>query len=109
MSPPRKFRGKVKPGMGINGTEGELFAKRGTDPWTVRPNSEADCAAGDGIHRRDNVKPGKGITDDIGVGILRNKMPDDQSGGAGNRQIWDEVEGQSSDDGNRAVKSRGND
>ena len=27
MSPPRKLRGKVKPGMGIDGTEGEDFHK----------------------------------------------------------------------------------
>jgi hypothetical protein len=34
MSPPRKFSGKVKPGMGVDGTEGESFTKRNTtNPW----------------------------------------------------------------------------
>ena len=37
MSPPRKFSGKLKPGMGIDGTEGENFTKRGTDPWDSSP------------------------------------------------------------------------
>ena len=55
MSPPRKFSGKVKPGMGVDGTEGENFAKRGTDPWTVQPRG-VDYVPGDGVKRRDTVK-----------------------------------------------------
>ena len=46
--------------------------------------------------------------------ILRNKLPDEaaQEGNTrrgGGKDIWNDVEGQSSDSGNRAVKSRGND
>jgi hypothetical protein len=32
MSPPRKFSGRVKPGMGIDGTLGENFTDRSGDP-----------------------------------------------------------------------------
>ena len=38
MSRPRKFSGKIKPGMGIDGTEGENFTKRSQDPWTQESN-----------------------------------------------------------------------
>jgi hypothetical protein len=38
---------------------------------------------------------------------LRNKLPSDPTGGAVSRDIFDDVEGQSSDSGNRAVRSRG--
>jgi hypothetical protein len=55
MSPPRKFSGKVRPGMGIDTTEGESFTKRGTDPWTVQPRG-VDYVPGDGVKRRDTVK-----------------------------------------------------
>ena len=40
MSPPRKFSGKIKPGMGIDGTEGESFTRQyRSDPWTIQPRS----------------------------------------------------------------------
>jgi hypothetical protein len=112
MSPPRKFSGKVKPGMGIDGTEGESFTRRGTDPWTVQPRG-VDYVPGDGVKRRDTVKSaGQRYTDNESG--LRNKMPDEDpmqgtEGRATGRDIWSDVEGQSSDSGNRAVKSRGND
>ena len=38
MSPPRKFSGKVKPGVGIDGTEGESFTRKSQDPWTQESN-----------------------------------------------------------------------
>jgi hypothetical protein len=103
----RKRDDSVKPGKGIDGSLGENFTSRSQDPWTVRPAS-VDYVRGDGVKRRDSVKSaGQRYTDNESG--LRNKPADDQSGGAGNRDIWSDVEGQSSDDGNRAVKSRGQD
>ncbi len=100
MSPPRKFSGKVKPGMGVDGTEGESFTRKSQDPWTQESN-----------YKEKPNYPGKYSVNESG---LRNKMPDEdpQQGNTrrgGGTDIWNEVEGQSSDDGNRAVKSRGND
>jgi hypothetical protein len=89
MSPPRKFSGKVKPGMGIDGTEGENFAKRGTDSWTVQPAS-VDYVRGDGKVRRDTVKSaGQNYTNNESG--LRNKPASDQSGGVGTKEIYDNV------------------
>jgi hypothetical protein len=34
MSPPRKFSGEIKPGMGTDAIEGENFTKRSQDPWS---------------------------------------------------------------------------
>jgi hypothetical protein len=112
MSPPRKFSGKVKPGMGIDGTEGESFTKRGTDPWTVEPAS-VEYVRGEGVRRKDSVKSaGQNYTSNESG--LRNRLPDeDPEQGTRSRRvgtdIFDAVEGQSSDDGNRAVRSRDND
>jgi hypothetical protein len=94
MSPPRKFSGKVKPGMGIDGTEGENALRPGK-PWDTNPRG--DFISPDG-GRYTNNRP-----------VLRNKMPDDDPAQGLNRggqiDIWNYVEGQSSDDGNRAVRS----
>jgi hypothetical protein len=101
MSPPRKFSGKVKPGMGIDGTEGESFTRRSQDPWTQQSRG-VEYVPGDGVRRKDTVKSGQGIDDDIGVGILRNKMPDgdpeqgNRSRGGG-KDVWDNVNANSDD------------
>jgi hypothetical protein len=64
--------------------------------------------------RNDSVKPGCGIDGTLGENFtkqrtdpsfLRNKMPEETT--ASSRDIFNDVEGQSSDDGNRAVRSRG--
>ena len=100
----RRRNDSVKPGCGIDGSEGENFTKRGTDPWNSNPR-------GDYLSSR-----GAGAYQDKSASFLTNKMPDDDyenqgkynlAGGA--RDIFDAVEGQSSDDGNRAVRSRGQD
>jgi hypothetical protein len=100
MSPPRKFSGKIKPGMGIDGTEGENFTKRGTNPWDSNPRGNFISRTGGAAYT--NNESG-----------LRNKLPDEDPeqglNRGGQRDIWSDVEGQSSDDGNRAVRSRGRD
>ena len=47
-----------------------------------------------------------GVYQDADANFLTNKMPDEATAPA-SRYIGDAVEGQSSDSGNRAVKSRG--
>lgn len=86
---------------GIDGDKGSDFSKKhAQDPWTVK--------AGDGINPRG---AGKYTSDDAG---LVQRAPDEDFAGegeysAGSRDVWDAVEGQSSDDGNRAVRSRDSD
>ena len=94
----RKHKNSVAPGCGIDGTEGESFTKRGTDPWDSNSRHSFIDKKGVGAY----------TSNDSG---LTNKMPNDDyeqgkytlAGGA--RDIFDAVEGQSSDSGNRAVKS----
>lgn len=86
---------------GIDGDKGSDFSrKHAQDPWTVK--------AGDGINPRG---AGKYTTDDAG---LVQRSPAEDVGGegeysAGSKDIFDAVENQSSDSGNRAVRSRDND
>jgi hypothetical protein len=90
----RKRNDSVKPGCGIDGAEGENFTKQRTDPWKSNPKD-------------DYLSPqGAGKYQDADASFLRNKLPDEATAPA-SRDIWDAVEGQSSDSGNRAVKSRG--
>ena len=87
--------------VGIDDDKAGRFTKQNrTDPWTVRPNSEEFSARGDGVRKVDTVKRGKGIDDDLGVGILRNKPASDQSGGVGTKDIYSDVE-KNSDDASR--------
>jgi hypothetical protein len=85
-------RNNSAPGCGIDGAKGERFTEGGTSPWDSNP-------------RGDFVGKGRGVYQDAGVG-LRN-VP--QNGGTSDmsdgRDIWEAVEGQSSDSGNRAVRS----
>jgi hypothetical protein len=91
MSPPRKFSGKVKPGMGIDGTEGESFTRGSQDPWTQESN-----------YKEKPNYPGKYSDNDK---ILRNKEPDGpgrtttsrKSGGGDARDIYDNVDRNSDD------------
>ena len=86
---------------GIDGDKGSDFSrKHAQDPWTVK--------AGDGINPRG---AGKYTTDDA---ELVQRSPAEDVGGegeysAGSKDIFDAVENQSSDSGNRAVRSRDND
>jgi hypothetical protein len=89
----RRRDDSVKPGCGIDGTEGESFTRQRTDPWDSNPKGN-------------RVPYGAGKYTDNESG-LRNKLPSDPTGGAVSRDIFDDVEGQSSDSGNRAVRSRG--
>jgi hypothetical protein len=76
----RKRNDSVKPGCGIDGTEGENLTKQRTDPWKSNPKD-------------DYLSPqGAGKYQDADASFLRNKMPSDQSGGVGTRDILDNVE-----------------
>ena len=56
MSPPRKFSGKVKPGMGIDGTEGEDFSrKHAVDPWNSNPKGNYKSPRGAGPYEDKNA------------------------------------------------------
>ena len=68
----RKRDDSVKPGRGIDGTLGENFTKRSGDPWDSNPKGNRNTGAEKAAYT-DNSPP------------LRNKMPDDQSGGAGSK------------------------
>ena len=95
----RKRNDSVKPGCGIDGSEGENFTKRSGNPWDSNPR-------GDYLSSR-----GAGKYQDKSASFLTNKMANDDpeqgkytlAGDA--KDIWDAVEGQSSDSGNRAVRS----
>ena len=97
----RKRNDSVKPGCGIDGSEGENFTKRGTNPYKSNPRGDYLSSQGAGVYQ------------DKSASFLTNKMANDDpeqgkytlAGDA--RDIFDEVEGQSSDSGNRAVRSRG--
>jgi hypothetical protein len=89
----RKRNDSVKPGCGIDGTEGESFTKQRTDPWKSNPKDDYLSPQGAGAYQSGDAD------------FLRNKLPDEAVNGS--RDIWDAVEGQSSDSGNRAVRSRG--
>jgi hypothetical protein len=100
--------------MGIDDDKAGRFTKQNrTDPWTVTPAS-VERVRGDGVRRSDKLTEAGSGAYTSNDRILRNKMPDEDpeqgtEGRATGRDIWSDVEGQSSDDGNRAVKSRGND
>ena len=87
--------------VGIDDDKAGNFTKANrSDPWTVEPRSATEGARGDGVKRVDNVKPGRGVDDDIGVGVLRNKEPDGpgrtntsrDSGGGDAHDLFDNVE-----------------
>ena len=84
----------IKPGCGIDGTEGENFTKVGrVSPWDSNPKGS------------DVGERGANVYQDKNADFLRNKLPYEAT--EESRDIWSDVEGQSSDSGNRAVKSRG--
>jgi hypothetical protein len=91
----RKRNDSVKDGCGVDGSEGQNYTKIGrVSPWKSNPKD-------------DYLSPqGAGKYQDADASFLRNKLPDEAAAPA-SRDIWDAVEGQSSDSGNRAVKSRG--
>jgi hypothetical protein len=90
----RKRNDSVKDGCGVDGSEGQNYTKIGrVSPWKSNP-------------KEDYLSPqGAGAYQDEGADFLRNKLPYEATEGA--YSILDEVEAQSSDSGNRAVKSRG--
>jgi hypothetical protein len=89
----RKRNDSVKPGCGIDGSEGENYTKGGKSPWNSNPGGNFVSPSGAGKYQDEDAS------------FLRNKMPYEATEAA--RDIFNDVEGQSGDDGNRAVKSRG--
>ena len=76
--------------VGIDDDKGGRFTKENrTDPWTVEPRG-VSYVPGDGVRRKDTVKPGAGIDGDEGVGILRNKP--EGAGTGGTRDIYSDVD-----------------
>jgi hypothetical protein len=56
MSPPRRFSGKVKDGMGDSGTEGQDFTKRHrVDPWDSNPAGNYKSPRGAGVYEEKNA------------------------------------------------------
>ena len=104
MTKPRKGTDGWREGkgqVGIDGNRDVGFARQhNVSPWNSNPKGNFGNA-------------GHGIDGNEGVGILRNKMPDEDWRSEGfigaTRDVWNDVEGQSSDDGNRAVRSRDSD
>jgi hypothetical protein len=88
----RRRDDSVKPGKGIDGTLGEDYSrKHAVDPWNSNPEGNSN-----------RVKAGK-YTDNTPP--LRNEEPYDAT--EGSYSILDNVENQSSDSGNRKIRSRG--
>ena len=59
MTKPRKGYDGWRDGkgqIGIDGNKDAGFSRRGTNSWTVRPNSSVEGAKGDGVRRVDTVK-----------------------------------------------------
>jgi hypothetical protein len=101
MSPPRKFSGKIKPGQGVDGTLGERFTENSGDPWNSNPLGNKNTGAEKAAYTSNR----SGLT---------NKMPDEDYSEqgkyrGGSKDLWDDVEGQSSDSGNRIVRFGGQD
>jgi hypothetical protein len=89
----RKRNDSVKPGCGIDGTEGENFTKQRTDPWKSNPKDDYLSPQGAGVYQDKNAD------------FLRNKDPYEAT--EGSYSILDEVENQSSDAESRKIRSRG--
>jgi hypothetical protein len=82
----------IKPGRGIDGTEGENFSREhAVSPW--HSNEKGDRVP-DGTGKYTSNRP-----------VLTNKQPYEAN--AETYSILDEVEAQSGDGGNRKVRSRG--
>lgn len=89
----KRHDNSIKPGKGIDGTEGETFSRdHAVSPWS--PNS------------RGNFKSprGAGAYQDGNADFLNDKKPDEAT--ATSRDIWDDVEGQSGAN-DRKIRSRG--
>ena len=103
MSPPRKFSGKVKPGVGIDGTDGENFTKRSQDPWTQQSRG-VDYVPGDGIKRSDRLDSrGRGAYVDEDK-ILRDTGTDPEN--YAKIDIFDMAEAQSDKTGPVVLRKR---
>jgi hypothetical protein len=77
----RRHDDSIKPGCGIDGTEGENFTKVGrVNPSDSNPKDDYLSPQGAGKYQNPDAS------------FLRNKPADDQSGGVGTRDILDNVE-----------------
>jgi hypothetical protein len=77
----RRRNDSVKPGCGIDGDLGSNYTKQHrTDPWDSNPKGNDVGARGAGKY------------EDKEVSFLRNRPADDQTGGAGSKDILDNVE-----------------
>ena len=95
----RKHKNSVAPGCGVDGSEGENFTKRRTDPWHSSPRGNFIDKKGVGAYTSNDP----GLTNQKANDDFEQQGKYTLSGDA--KDIWDAVEGQSSDSGNRAVKS----
>jgi hypothetical protein len=99
----------------IDGNKGSNYSRQdAVDPWTVKPAAGPREKAytpfyesGDGtgaVERLHRSNSGKFVDGDLTPKFDRR---DDYQFREGKRDLWEAVEGQSSDSGNRAVNSRG--
>jgi hypothetical protein len=92
----KKHDDSIKPGVGIDKDLGSDYTKKfRTDPWNSNPKGNFKSPRGAGAYQDENAD------------FLTNKPSADSVGGEVSRDVWNEVEGQSSDSGNRKVRSRG--
>ena len=85
-----------KGAIGIDGNKDADFSRRhAVDPWDLNPAGNYKSPRGAGVYQGKDAD------------FLRNKLPEEAT--ATDRDIFNDVEGQSSDTGNRAVRSRGQD
>jgi hypothetical protein len=91
----RKRNDSVKSGHGIDGSLGERYSKTGAvDPWNSNPRGNFIS------------KKGVGAYQDADASFLRNLPANDGTRDMSDAtDIWEAVENQSSDSGNRAVRS----
>jgi hypothetical protein len=90
----RKRNDSPKHGMGIDGSLGERYSKTGAvDPWNSNP-------------RGNFISKGNGAYQDADASFLRNVPPNDGTEDFSDaRDIFDAVEANQSDSGNRRIKS----
>ena len=93
----RRHDDSIKHGKGIDGSLGERYSKQyAVDPWHSNVRGDFLSPKGAGKYQEKDAS------------FLRNQSPTDietQHPDSEARDIWNAVEGQSSDSGNRRVRS----
>jgi hypothetical protein len=91
----RKRNDSVKPGCGIDGSEGENYTKKSGNPWDSNP-------------AHDFMSPkGRGPYQNAGSGLTNKQQNGGSSDMSDGIDILDLVESNQSDSGNRGIKPRG--